>query len=393
MPRAHRLNQFATTAQSLGCRRRQEVTVDFLRARREKRYAPVITDPQPLTSTGDPWFLAAQTATVGIFLLLLITCLYFARPIVLPVTAAVVVAMTFAPIIKRGQAVGLSPWVSAVIIAVLMAATAGIVVTLIAAPVGEWINRGPEIAESIKQKLYVLDRPLVAMRELQKSLMPSSGNEVAVETSHISMVAPVLAVLTPALTEIVVFFATLIFLLAEQMSFRRYVASFFTGRDAKLRFIRTINDTEQNLASYVAVMTCINAALGVVVAMGAWLFGFPNPWIFGGIAMVLNYLPYIGPACVAITLFVVGLVTFPTLGYALLPPASFVALTTIEGQIITPTILGHRLTLNPLAVFLAIAFWAWLWGPMGAFLGVPLLIVGMVIVSHVFPSEESKLPG
>jgi predicted PurR-regulated permease PerM len=195
------------------------------------------------------------------------------------------------------------------------------------------------------------------------------------------------------LGEIVIFFATLIFLLAGQMDLRRYVATFFTSREGKLRFIRTANDIEQNLASYVAVMTCINAALGTVVTIGAWLFGFPNPWIFGGMAMVLNYLPYIGPACVALSLFVVGLVTFPTLGYALLPPASFIALTTIEGQIITPTILGHRLTLNPLAVFLAIAFWAWLWGPMGAFLGVPLLIVGMVIISHLFPSEDSKLPG
>jgi predicted PurR-regulated permease PerM len=132
--------------------------------------------------------------------------------------------------------------------------------------------------------------------------------------------------------------------------------------------------------------------LGVVVALGAWVFGFPNPLIFGVLAALLNYLPYIGPACMALILFAVGLVTFPTLGYALLPPACFVGLTTIEGQIITPTVMGHRLTLNPLAVFLAIAFWAWLWGPMGAFLAVPLLIVGMVIVSHLFPGDEGKLP-
>lgn len=367
--------------------------MEFLRARREKRYTPVIIDPQPVASIAEFWGTAAQMATVGIFILLLVAALNFARPILLPVLAAALIAVTFGPIIKRGQALGLSPWVTAVIIALLMAATAGFVVTLVSAPIGEWINRGPEIAASIKQKLYVLDRPLAALSELQKNLLPSEGNAVAVESSHISMVAPVVAFLTPALTEIVLFFATLIFLLAEQMSFRRYLASFFVRREAKLRFIRIANDIEQNLASYVAVMTCINAALGVVVAAGAWLFGFPNAWIFGALAMGLNYLPYIGPACVAFILFAVGIVTFPTLGYALLPPACFVGLTTIEGQIITPTVLGHRLTLNPLAVFLAIAFWAWLWGPMGAFLGVPLLIVGMVIISHVFPSEDSKLPG
>jgi predicted PurR-regulated permease PerM len=368
------------------------VTVELLRAQREKRYAPVIHDAEPLASISDVWGTASQMATVGIFFLLLVTCLYFARPILLPVAAAALIAMTFAPIIKRGQAFGISSWITALVLVALMATAAAILVTLVSGPIGEWVTRGPEIAASLKSKLYVLDHPLAALRDLQKTLIPPGDQAVAVEASHISMLAPVLGYITPALSEIVVFFATLIFLLAEQMSFRRYIASFFASREGKLRFIRTANDIEQNLASYVAIMTCINTVLGVVVTAGAWLFGFPNPWIFGGMAMILNYLPYIGPACVAITLFVVGLVTFPTLSYALLPPACFVGLTTIEGQFITPTILGHRLTLDPLAVFLAIAFWAWMWGPMGAFLGVPLLIVGMVIVSHLFPSEEARLP-
>jgi predicted PurR-regulated permease PerM len=109
--------------------------------------------------------------------------------------------------------------------------------------------------------------------------------------------------------------------------------------------------------------------------------------------MVLNYIPYVGPACIAFILFAVGLVTFPSLTYALAPPAAFVALTTLEGHIITPTILGRRLTLNPLAVLLALAFWTWLWGPMGAFLAVPLTIVSLVTINHLFPAEESKLPG
>jgi predicted PurR-regulated permease PerM len=367
--------------------------VEFLRARREKKYALVINDPQPLASTAEMWGTAAQMATVGIFVLLSITCLYFCRPIVLPVLAAALIATTCAPIIKWAVARGLSRWATAIVLVLLMVSLAGLVLTLMAAPLGEWIARGPEIAASIKQKLYVLDRPLSALRDLQKAVMPAGdGAAVAVETSHMALVAPVVAFVTPALGEIVLFIATLIFFLAGQMEFRRYLASFFTTREGKLRFIRTANDIEHNLASYVATVTLINVCLGVVVALGAWVFGFPNPLIFGVLAALLNYLPYIGPACMALILFAVGLVTFPTLGYALLPPACFVGLTTIEGQIITPTVMGHRLTLNPLAVFLAIAFWAWLWGPMGAFLAVPLLIVGMVIVSHLFPGDEGKLP-
>ena len=87
------------------------------------------------------------------------------------------------------------------------------------------------------------------------------------------------------------------------------------------------------------------------------------------------------------------MMSFPSLGYALVPPASFVALTAIEGHIITPTILGRRLTLNPFAVLLALAFWTWLWGPMGAFLAIPLSIVALVTINHLFPPDESKLPG
>jgi predicted PurR-regulated permease PerM len=118
----------------------------------------------------------------------------------------------------------------------------------------------------------------------------------------------------------------------------------------------------------------------------------PNPIILGLMAMALNYVPYIGAACTTVVLFGVGLVTFPSLGYALVPPAAFVGAATVEGQFITPTVLGHRLTLNPLAVLLALAFWAWLWGPMGAFLAVPLTIVILVTMTHLFPPDESKLP-
>jgi predicted PurR-regulated permease PerM len=93
-----------------------------------------------------------------------------------------------------------------------------------------------------------------------------------------------------------------------------------------------------------------------------------------------------------VVLFGVGLVTFPSLAQALIAPLGLVALTTLEGHVITPTIVGRRLTLNPLLVFLALAFWTWMWGPMGALLAVPLSIIGLVVVNHVFPSEDVRLP-
>jgi predicted PurR-regulated permease PerM len=216
---------------------------------------------------------------------------------------------------------------------------------------------------------------------------------VKVEPSQMTLVAPVLAAVTPAVAQVVVFAATLFFALVGQVEVRRHLTSIFGSRDAKLRFLRIANDIEGNLASYVATVTAINVSLGAIVAAGAWLFGFENPLLLGLLTAVLNYLPYIGPACMVVILLGVGLMTFDTLGFALLPPAAFVALTTIEGHIVTPTILGHRLTLNPLVVFTAIVFWAWLWGPMGAFLAVPLSIIALVIVQHLLPADDAKLPG
>jgi predicted PurR-regulated permease PerM len=311
----------------------------------------------------------------------------------MPVLAAVVIGMTLAPIVKAAARRGVSPWVTALILGLVLVVTAATAATLLAQPLSEWIGKAPEIGTSIKQKLYVLDRPLAALRELQEVLLPQSANAVAVEPSQWGMVTPVIAFVTPAVIQLTLFFVTLIFFLATQMDFRRYMVSFFATRDAKLRFIRITNDIEDNLAVYVATVTAINVALGVLVATGAWLLGLPNPIIFGILAMVLNYIPYIGAACMTVILFGVALVTCPSLGYALTPPAAFVALATIEGQFVTPTVLGRRLTLNPLAVLLALAFWAWLWGPIGAFLAVPLTIMGLVALHHFFPPDESKLPG
>jgi len=368
-----------------------EAKVEFLRARREKGDALGVKDPEPPESIEDIWTVAARVATVGIFVLLLGMCLYFCRPILLPVVAALVIGTTLAPIVKAAARHRVSPWATAIALGALLLGLGGTAVTLLSRPVSEWITRAPEFGATIKQKLYVLDRPLSALRELQDVVLPS-GNAVAVESSQLSIVTPVLTFITPALIGVTLFFVTLIFFLATQIDFRRYMASFFTTREGKLRFIRIANDIEEHLATYVATVTIINFCLGMVVALGAWLFGLPNPIILGLIAMTLNYIPYIGAACTTLILLGVGLVSFPSLGYALVPPAAFVGAATIEGQFITPTVLGHRLTLNPLAVLLALAFWAWLWGPMGAFLAVPLTIVILVTMTHLFPPDESKLP-
>ncbi|MBX9777399.1 MAG: AI-2E family transporter [Xanthobacteraceae bacterium] len=367
--------------------------MELPRARRETPHTLVINDPQPVSSISDIWGSASQLALIGIFILLLGAMLYVARPILLPILAALLIAMTLAPIVKEADRRHISPWLAATLIVAVLVAAAATLVTLLAAPMIAWIDRAPEIAARVKEKLYVLDYPLAALRDLQNTLMPPSPNSVKVEPSQITLVAPVIAALTPAVAQVAIFAATLFFALIGQVDVRRHLALMFASREGKLRFLRIANDIEYNLASYVAVVTAINFTLGAVVAAGAWAFGFENPLVLGLLTAILNYIPYIGPACMVIILFGVGLVTFPSFGQALLPPVSFVALTTIEGHILTPMILGHRLTLNPLVIFVAIVFWAWLWGPIGAFLAVPLSIVGLVAAQHLLPSDEPKLPG
>ncbi len=367
--------------------------MEFFRVRRNVREGLIISDPRPIQDTSAAWGTASQIATIGIFVLLAGVCLYLCRPVILPATAAVVIALTLAPLVRRAKIVGVPPWLSAIVLAILIMMVLGGIATLIAAPVTEWIGRASQIGETIRQKLYVLDQPLNALKDLQNAFTGDSGNAVAVQESQLGMVTPVLAFVTPAVAQLVIFFVALLFLLASQVQIRRELPSLFSKRDTRLRVIRIFNDIGHNLASYLAMVTLINIGLGIVVAAGAWAYGFPNPILFGVLAAVLNYIPYIGPACIVIILFGVGLVTFPDLLHAVLPPASFVVLTTIEGQIISPTVLGSRLPLSPLAIFLSLVFWAWLWGPIGALLAVPLAIIGRIIFHHVFPPDEPALPG
>ena len=363
--------------------------MDLLSGRREKQYPLVINDPKPVERIDDAWAWSAQASVIGLFVFALGMTLYLAKAILLPVFAAVVVGTTLTPLVRRLSRRGIPPVISALLIGVVILGVVALGATLVANPIAEWIGRAPEIGATIRQKLYVLDRPLAALQEMQQLFM---GDAVRVDTGNVELVAPVVAFLTPAAGQILIFFGTLIFYLIGQQEFRRRFVALFPEREAKLRFLRIANDIEHNLTGYLSVFTVINVVLGVVVGVGAWLFGFPNPVIFGVLAAILNYLPYVGPGIMALVLLGVGMVSFESLGHALAAPAAFVALTTVEGHFITPAIMGRRLTLNPLMVFLALAFWTWLWGPMGAFLAVPLSIIALVTMNHLFPSADTKLP-
>ena len=365
--------------------------MDYIQPSREAPQAVIISDPRPVESVGGIWTSLSRAATVGIFLLLFGAFLYFGRAILLPIVAAVIVALTLAPLMKAAKRHGISPWITALLIVACGIGAVTLAAMALSGPVSEWIGRAPDIWASLKEKLAVLEQPLASLRQLEAALFGTSGSGAAASAAP-NVVVPVVAFVTPAAGELLLFFGTLMFFLVGQFELRARLVSLFAEREAKLRFLKIVNDIEKNLTGYLMVVTIINAGLGTIVALGALLLGLPNPVIFGLLAALLNYVPYVGPAVMVVILFGVGLVTFSSLGHALLAPIGFVALTTMEGHFITPTIVGRRITINPLLIFLALAFWTWMWGPVGAFLAAPLSIVALVVFNHLFPADDVKLP-
>jgi predicted PurR-regulated permease PerM len=354
-----------------------------------------LTDAEPLHDIPALWRLAALVATLGMGVLAVVGGLYLGRSILVPVVTGIIVGITLTPAVKLGMRFHVPVALSAVTVVLLAVAAIALLITFFAAPLTGWIARAPEVGGVMREKLRVLEYPLSVIHDIKSAIAGATGTgaSIAVESTTTDFLTQALGVITPAISQFVVFFGTLLFFLVSSTRLRQKLVVYFVTREARLRMLRIWNDIEENLVRYLATMTGINLGLGVVVSIVLAIIGFPNPVTFGLLAFALNYVPYIGPAIVALVLAGVGLVSQPSLAQALLAPALFVAIATLEGHVITPNIVGRRLTLNPFLVFLALAFWTWLWGPIGAFLAVPLLIVGFVVLGHLLPGEESPLPG
>jgi predicted PurR-regulated permease PerM len=256
----------------------------------------------------------------------------------------------------------------------------------------EWSGKLPELGGLLKEKLHVFDRPLALWQQLQSML----GGPDTLSTLHLpkfDWVQPALEFLSPTFAEFLLFVATLILFIASWRELRRALIMNFGEREWRLRTLRILNEIEEHLGNYLLMVTTINVGVGVVTGLICAVTGMPNPAGLGALAAILNFIPIIGPVAMFAVLVVVGIVSFPTIGAGLLAPALFAAMTFLEGHFLTPMIVGRRLALNALAVFIALAFWTWLWGPMGAFLSSPLLIVALIVKEHLMPPDSPQLPG
>ena len=346
------------------------------------------------TPFSETLLVLSRLALIGLFLLVLLVALSVSRPIVVPVLAAFIVGMTVGRPLEKLRKAGFPPWIVAIVVVGLALSTLLIGAVLLATPVSEWVSRASGVTASVKEKLHILERPLSALQELSATLNNIGGDKspMAVDVSNGNIVQSVLLFLTPALSEFVLFFGALLFFLLGRARMKGKLVLSVVDRANRLLVLRIIADVEGDLVTYLTMTTMINLGVGFCTTAIMWALGVPNAPLWGALAFFLNYLPYIGPALMAAILFVVGLISFPTLGEEALPAALFVGLTTLEGQFLSPALLGKRLELNPLSVFLGMAFWTWLWGPIGAFLSVPLLVIAMVVWRNISPPDVIDLP-
>lgn len=338
------------------------------------------------------WAFASQVAVCGLFLLAFIAALDLARPILLPATFAFVVGMMLGPLAARADRAGIPSLATAIVLWLLVVLFCNAVIMLLSAPVIDWLGKAPEIGRLIKERLYFLNGPWAAVQDLRNAISPGDSDK-GIGIDLMNFVQPIFSFATPALGQTVIFFGTLFFVLLGRTELRRALVIGFKDHESRLRTLKIWNDIEHQLTSYLSVVVVINLVVGIGAGVIAYAVGLPSALAWGVLAMILNFIPYLGAVIMELILLAVGLVTFPTLTHALAAPVIYLAFTTLEGHFITPGIMGRRLTLSPLIVFLALVFWTWLWGPAGAFLAVPLLIVGLVAINHVFPKDRVNLPG
>jgi predicted PurR-regulated permease PerM len=332
-------------------------------------------------------------ALVGLLVICVVAVLYVAKAFFLPIVSAFVVGTMLSPAAGFLERRRIPRPVSAVLIVASVGAGAAFMVGLISSPLMEWSTRLPELGSRLKDKLHVFDRPLALWHELQTMVgVPDAGSSGAFVLPKFDWVEPTVGFLSPTFTEFLLFIATLILFIASWRDLRRALVLTFGDHSGRLRMLRILNEIEANLGGYLLTVTMINFGVGVATGITCAATGMPNAAGLGALAATLNFFPIIGPVAMFVVLAVVGVVTASTIGVGLIAALLFVGITFVEGHFVTPTIIGRRLELNALAVFMALAFWTWLWGPMGGFLSSPLLIVALVLKEHLMPEDSPQLP-
>ena len=326
-------------------------------------------------------------STTALLVVISFYTLYFARDVFVPIFAAIGAYLLLYPVQRGLRRLGIPDAAAAALI--VLALTAGVLFAfyLLAQPVGEWTGRMPQILSDVQFKIQALKLPVEevhqASKEVEELTKVEGGVVPEVVVRDGSLLEQVFGNVALVGTQLLLVAVLLYFLLATGEIFREKMVRVMPTWQDKRRAVQITHDIQKEVSQYLITITLINTGLGVFVGAAMWLAGMPSPIIWGIMATVLNFVPYFGAIVGGIIVGMVALITFPTVGYALSVPLIYLSLTSLEGQFVTPSILGRRLTLNPLVIFVTVVLWGWLWGVPGALLAVPILVTFKVICDNV----------
>jgi predicted PurR-regulated permease PerM len=274
----------------------------------------------------------------------------------------------------------------------LVAGVAGSVYGL-SGPASRWLDQVPVAMVEVRAKLETLRQPVADVQEAaqkvedlaQGQLGEGQSQPVEVAVKGPGLTQMFLGGAVSFVTGLVVMIALLFFLLASGDTLLRQAVSVAPRLSDKRRVVEIARDTEDDISYYLLTVSLINAGLGVAVGSAMYLLGMPNPILWGVMAGVFNFIPFLGAVVGIGVVGLVALLSFDQFWPILLPPLSYLVLTSLEAQFVTPALLARRLTLNPVAVFVALIVWTWLWGIAGALLAVPMLATFKICCDHIEP--------
>ena len=354
---------------------------------------------------------ATRVSIIGLFTLGVLAALYFAQALLIPLTLAVLLFLTFRPVVRWGARHRIPAALSAAVIVIgLVAAIAGIFYTL-SGPVTDAAENAPEIAAEVQERFEgvrgrfedMLRLPSEAAEGATEEATGSENEEraigiesprdpsgdteaVVVQTDdgrEIEFVQAIALNVAGVFTTMLVTLVLLFFLLASGSLFYEKLVQSFDRLEDKKQALFAVHQVERDISRYLLTITIINWGLGCAIGGAMWLLGMPNPLLWLVLAAVLNYLPYVGAIIGTATAFVVAVLTFPTPQAAAVVPLVYYSLTTLEGSVVTPYFVGRRLQINAVSVFIFVALGAWIWGIFGALMAVPLLVVIKEVFSSV----------
>ncbi len=314
---------------------------------------------------------------LGLFLLALLTVVHFARELLLPVAIGTILALILEPVVGLLRRLRIPRALAAALVVIGMLGAVSGLATRIYEPAREWMAALPSSLPEARRKLATLRKPIDAMREAAESVSraaetpPRRGERtVYVERAGTSgLTATQDALLGVGATVLILYF-----LLASGPLFRAKLCALASTPEGERRVLLVCDAVRRDISRFVAISTTLNLGLGTATGLLALAVGLPNPALLGTLAALLNYIPYVGSAAMLAVIGLVSILQFDTVGQMLMPVLGFLALTTIEGQVLQPMLFGRQMSVAPVVVFLWVLGWGWMWGLGGVFVAVPSLM-------------------